>query len=115
MKVIKRDGTTVEFDRNKIKRAIRKANEAVDPDFRVTEEQVEQIVHNIESKKRNRYLVEDIQDMVEHDLMLMGKYTGAGPPRQHHRRFNSVADQERQQGRDGGKLQQKRRDGVHPA
>ena len=75
MKVIKRDGTTVEFDRNKIKRAIRKANEAVDPDFRVTEEQVEQIVHNIESKKRNRYLVEDIQDMVEHDLMLMGKYT----------------------------------------
>ena len=75
MKVIKRDGTTVEFDRNKIKRAIRKANEAVDPDFRVTEEQVEQIVHNIESKKRNRYLVEDIQDMVEHDLMLLGKYT----------------------------------------
>ena len=75
MKVIKRDGTTVEFDRNKIKRAIRKANEAVDPDFRVTEEQIEQIVHNIESKKRDRYLVEDIQDMVEHDLMLLGKYT----------------------------------------
>ena len=74
MKVIKRDGTTVEFDRNKIKRAIRKANEAVDPDFRVTEEQVEQIVHNIESKKRNRYLVEDIQDLVEQGLVEENKF-----------------------------------------
>ena len=32
MKVIKRDGTTVDFDRSKIIRAIQKANEAVDPE-----------------------------------------------------------------------------------
>ena len=30
MKVIKRDGSTVEFDRSKIENAIRKANAAVD-------------------------------------------------------------------------------------
>lgn len=75
MKVIKRDGSTVEFDRSKIVKAIRKANEAVEPEHRISEEQIEQIVRNIENKKRTRYLVEDIQDMVEHDLMMLGKYT----------------------------------------
>ena len=75
MKVIKRDGSTVDFDRNKIAIAIRKANEAVDPEARISEDQIEQIVKNIENKKRERYLVEDIQDMVEHDLMMLGKYT----------------------------------------
>ena len=74
MKVIKRDGTTVEFDRNKIKVAIQKANAAVDEEYRVTDEQIEKILCNIESKKRSRLLVEDIQDMVEHDLMMFGKY-----------------------------------------
>lgn len=74
MKVIKRDGTTVEFDRSKIAKAIRKANGAVEAEHRISEEQIEQIVRNIERKKRSRYLVEDIQDMVEHDLMLLGKY-----------------------------------------
>ncbi len=75
VKVIKRDGSTVEFDRNKIKNAIRKANEAVDAEARASEEQIEEIVRNIERKNKSRYLVEDIQDMVEHDLMMMGKYT----------------------------------------
>ena len=75
MKVIKRDGTTVDFDRNKIKIAIQKANAAVDEEHRVSDEQIEQILHNIEGKKRSRLLVEDIQDMVEHDLMMFGKYT----------------------------------------
>ncbi len=75
MKVIKRDGTTVDFDRNKIKIAIQKANDAVDAEHRVSDEQIEQILSNIEGKKRSRLLVEDIQDMVEHDLMMFGKYT----------------------------------------
>ena len=75
MKVIKRDGTTVNYDRNKIKVAIQKANAAVDEEHRITDEQIEQILRNIESKKRSRLLVEDIQDMVEHDLMMFGKYT----------------------------------------
>ena len=75
MKVIKRDGKTVEFDRNKIIKAIRKANEAVEEEHRISDEQIEQIVRSIENKKRSRYLVEDIQDMVEHSLMMLGKYT----------------------------------------
>ncbi len=75
MKVIKRDGSTVEFDRSKIITAIRKANEAVDPEFRVDDAQIEQIVSGIENKKRSRYLVEDIQDMVEQGLMALKKYT----------------------------------------
>ena len=75
MKVIKRDGSTVDFDRNKIVVAIQKANAAVEEEHRVTDEQIEQIVSGIERKNKSRYLVEDIQDMVERELMLLGKYT----------------------------------------
>lgn len=76
MKVIKRDGSTVEFDRNKIITAIRKANDAVlEPEHQISEEQIEKITSDIEKKKRARFLVEDIQDMVEQYLMALGKYT----------------------------------------
>ena len=75
MKVIKRDGTTVDFDRSKIITARQKANAAVEPEHRVTDKQIEDIVRNIESKKKLRLLVEDIQDMVEKALMDMGKFT----------------------------------------
>ena len=75
MKVIKRDGTTVDFDRSKIITAIQKANAAVDAEHRVSDSQIETIVRNIESKKKLRLLVEDIQDIVEKSLMDMGKYT----------------------------------------
>ena len=75
MKVIKRDGTTVDFDRTKIIRAIQKANEAVDPEERITEDQISAISNFVQEKNRPRLLVEDIQDMVEHQLMELGKYT----------------------------------------
>ena len=39
MKVIKRNGSEVEFDRGKIVAAISKANTSVEPDQRMTEEQ----------------------------------------------------------------------------
>jgi len=75
MKVIKRDGQTVNFDRTKIANAIRKANGAVEePIDRVSEEKIEEIVQYIEQKNRPRLLVEDIQDMVELKLMEAGKY-----------------------------------------
>ncbi len=74
MKVIKRDGSTVDFDRSKIVVAISKANNAVDEPYRITDEQIEQIVSEIESVHRQRVLVEDIQDMVESRLMAAGKY-----------------------------------------
>ena len=74
MKVIKRDGTTVDFDRSKIVVALQKANAAVDLSDRITDDQIEEIVHYIETKKRQRLLVEDIQDMVERKLMEYDKY-----------------------------------------
>ncbi|MBQ7876499.1 MAG: anaerobic ribonucleoside-triphosphate reductase [Clostridia bacterium] len=74
MKVIKRDGSTVDFDRSKIAIAISKANNAVDEAYRITDEKIEEIVSSIEAMHRQRVLVEDIQDMVESSLMEAGKY-----------------------------------------
>ncbi|MBD5631650.1 MAG: anaerobic ribonucleoside-triphosphate reductase [Clostridia bacterium] len=74
MKVIKRDGTTCDFDRKKIAVAISKANEAVDFEDRITDKQINAIVDDIASRHRMRLLVEDIQDMVEEKLMEMQKY-----------------------------------------
>lgn len=74
MKVIKRDGTTCEFDKKKIAVAIGKANSAVDFEDRITDEQIQEIVDDIASRHRKRVLVEDIQDMVEEKLMELQKY-----------------------------------------
>ena len=74
MTVIKRDGTTVEFDRSKIIIALAKANEAVEENERITDVQMDEIADFITDKKRTRILVEDIQDMVEQKLMELDKY-----------------------------------------
>ena len=64
MKVIKRDGTTVDFDAAKIVVAIQKANAAVEPEFRIEEDKIQEIADSVQSRNRMRLLVEDIQDMV---------------------------------------------------
>ena len=74
MKVIKRDGNTVTYDRSKIITAIKKANAEVEPGEKVTDEKIEEIVQGIESKNRPRMLVEDIQDIIEQKLMADGKF-----------------------------------------
>ena len=74
MKVIKRDGTTVDFDGSKIVIAIQKANKAVEPEDRIQEEKIKAIAKAVMELKRPRLLVEDIQDMVEHGLMDAGKF-----------------------------------------
>ena len=74
MKVIKRDGTTVDFDRSKIVTAIQKANSAVDEAERIDQAQIEFIADSVSTKSRTRLLVEDIQDMVERQLMEAGKF-----------------------------------------
>ena len=74
MKVIKRDGTTVDFDRSKIILAIHKANDVVEPEDRINDEKIEEIVSYIAHKHRPRLLVEDIQDMVEYKLMEAEKF-----------------------------------------
>ena len=75
MKVIKRDDSIVEFDRAKIVAAIRKANAAVDEQYRIDEGSIDAIADSVaETRGRKRLLVEDIQDMVETKLMAAGKY-----------------------------------------
>ncbi|MDO4178200.1 MAG: anaerobic ribonucleoside-triphosphate reductase [Phascolarctobacterium sp.] len=74
MKVIKRDGKTVDFDPSKIIIAIQKANAAVDEEYRIGEDKINEIADKVKNKNRMRLLVEDIQDMVEHHLMDEGKF-----------------------------------------
>ncbi len=74
MKVIKRDGTTVDFDGSKIVVAIQKANAVVEPQDRIEEYKILEIAKNVQSRNRMRLLVEDIQDIVEHSLMDAGKF-----------------------------------------
>ena len=74
MKVIKRDGTFVDFDRAKIIVALSKANDAVEESERITEAQMDEIADFITEKKKDRILVEDIQDAVEMKLMELDRY-----------------------------------------
>ena len=55
MKVIKRDGRTIDFDRNKIQIAIEKANKEVRGKEKATKEEINQIISYIEElgKKKN--------------------------------------------------------------
>ena len=75
MKVIKRDGRIVEFDRNKILVAIRKANDEVDLKERIHDLKIEKIVAGIEAIKQDNMQVEEIQDIIEQKLMEDGKFT----------------------------------------
>lgn len=69
MKVIKRDGTEVEFDISKIKNAITKANnEVVDTD-KLTEKEIIDIADKVEKQCHSDINVESIQDLVENGLM----------------------------------------------
>lgn len=69
MQVIKRDGSSVDYDRSKIIIAIQKANAEVEDSEKISQEKIEEIVDGIESKNRKRMLVEDIQDTIEQGLM----------------------------------------------
>ena len=69
MKVTKRDGRVVDYDRNKIIVAIQKANAEVDRYEQVSEEKIDAIVAGIENKHVDNLQVEDIQDMIEQKLM----------------------------------------------
>ena len=74
MKVIKRDGRAVDYDRNKIITAIEKANQEVNSIDKVTMEEIKGIVLYIEELHKKRILVEDIQDIIEERLMELKKY-----------------------------------------
>ena len=77
MKVIKRNGTEVVFDIEKIVAAITKANESVTEDARMTPMQIRRIAEFVELSclKMNRSpSVEEIQDLVEYQIMAHGAY-----------------------------------------
>ena len=74
MKIVKRDGTIVEFNSEKIKIAIQKANNEVSRKERATVEQIKEIINYIVELDKPRILVEDIQDIIEQKLMEIGKY-----------------------------------------
>lgn len=74
MKVIKRDGRRVEYDRNKIVVAIQKANDEVEAHEKVTEEKIYNIIASIENRGFDEMQVEDIQDIIEQKLMAEKKY-----------------------------------------
>lgn len=74
MKVIKRDGRVVEYDRNKILTAIKKANAEVERYDKLTDDKIESIVGSIENIQRDTIHVEAIQDMIEQKIMAEGKF-----------------------------------------
>ena len=74
MKIIKRDGRIVDFDRQKIMVAIEKANEEVKGRQKASKEDIKEIVKYIEDLDKKRMLVEDIQDIIEEKLMEMEKF-----------------------------------------
>ncbi len=74
MKIVKRDGHIVDYDSDKIRVAIGKANNEVKGREKVTKEQIEEIIKYIEDLNKKRILVEDIQDIIEEKLMEFDKY-----------------------------------------
>ena len=74
MKVIKRDGRAVDYDRSKIAVAIEKANQEVRRSERATKKEIEEIIEYIQELNKKRMLVEDIQDIIEQKLMEIEKF-----------------------------------------
>ena len=74
MKIVKRDGTIVDYNSEKISIAIGKANNEVKPKERATKEQIKDIIDYVEGLGKKRMLVEDIQDIIEEKLMEFDKY-----------------------------------------
>ena len=74
MKIVKRDGHIVDYDQQKIKIAIGKANNEVKGKEKVSKEEINEIIKYIEELNKKRILVEDIQDIIEEKLMALGKY-----------------------------------------
>ena len=77
MIVIKRNGSEVGFDITKIIAAITKANDTVDEGSRMTPIQIQRIAQSVElsCQKMNRSpSVEEIQDLVEHQIMAHGAF-----------------------------------------
>ncbi len=76
MKIVKRNGKFVDYDSEKIKIAIRKANNDVSDEDKASDAEINKIIKYIETSNKNkkRLLVEDIQDIIEKKLVELNKY-----------------------------------------
>ena len=77
MKIIKRNGSEAVFDITKIIRAVTKANEAVAESARMTPMQIQRIAESVVLSCENlgrSPSVEEVQDMVEHQIMSHGAF-----------------------------------------
>ena len=77
MNVIKRNGSEVVFDIEKIKRSLTKANNSIEEEDRIDEDTINFICNRVltKCKKYNRAIsVEEIQDHVEDALIYLNKY-----------------------------------------
>ncbi|MDD3252218.1 MAG: anaerobic ribonucleoside-triphosphate reductase [Lachnospiraceae bacterium] len=74
MKVQKRDGRITPYDEEKIRAAIKKANETVEEKERIDGELIDEIIRHIEQQGREILPVETIQDMIEASLVEHNRY-----------------------------------------
>ena len=77
MKLIKRNGSEVIFDREKIYLAVKKANDAVEENQRISDESIENIALEVERICLTMVRspgVEEIQDLVEKEIMKLGAF-----------------------------------------
>ncbi|MBR2929623.1 MAG: anaerobic ribonucleoside-triphosphate reductase [Clostridia bacterium] len=77
MKLIKRNGSEVIFDKAKIAAAVTKANLAIDEKERISEEDIINVTNAVEKicKKMHRSVgVEEVQDLVEDEIMKLGAF-----------------------------------------
>ena len=77
MKIIKRNGSEVLFDLDKILLAITKANNAVEESVRMTPLQIQRIAESVQiscEEMGRSPSVEEIQDLVEKSIMAHGAF-----------------------------------------
>ncbi len=77
MKIIKRSGSEVTFDIQKIVNAITAANSDVQPHEQLTDDQIALAAHSVEwlcGRAGHTVSVEEIQDMVENQIMALGRF-----------------------------------------
>ncbi len=77
MKLIKRNGSEVIFDREKIAAAVRKANAAVAESQKITDEAIDNIALEVERiclTMVHSAGVEEVQDLVEKEIMKLGAF-----------------------------------------
>ena len=77
MKIIKRNGKEATFEPIKIHNAVSKANDAVEPQHRLSDKQIQKITDKVTrlcSKMAGTPGVEDVQDLVEREIMVEGAF-----------------------------------------